>query len=237
MSLRDWFATRADGRAMDVDSAAARIEAEDVGANDGVTMRRAGAGAATVIAAVLVSIYADEGGYVDHKADRGGKTRYGITERVARAWGYQGHMRDFPKHCDADTPICADRIYTTDYIDKPGFRPMAELSPAVLHEMVNSAVLHGPGRSSIWFYRALNSRCGGNLRPRVTVKWDAIAAFKGCQLNAGEAATCRAILNSMDAQQLGYFNGIVRRDPSQRVFYRGWTRKRINNVPRSQCDI
>ena len=40
----------------------------------------------------------------------------------------------------------------------------------------------------------------------------------------------------MDAQQLGYINGIVRRDPSQQV-YRGWTRKRINNVPRSQCDI
>ena len=145
-----------------------RIE-RDVGANDGVTMRRAGRHAAVV--AVLVSIYADEGGYVDHKADRGGKTRYGITERVARAWGYQGHMRDFPQHCDADTPVCADRIYTTDYIDKPGFQPLAELSPAVLHEAVNSSAAWS-GRSSIWFYRALNSRCGSNLKPRATVKWD-----------------------------------------------------------------
>ena len=37
-----------------------------------------------------------EGNYSDHPADPGGKTRYGITEAVARDVGYRGDMRDLP---------------------------------------------------------------------------------------------------------------------------------------------
>lgn len=37
-----------------------------------------------------------EGGYSDHPSDPGGATMYGITQRVARQHGYQGHMRDLP---------------------------------------------------------------------------------------------------------------------------------------------
>ena len=38
-----------------------------------------------------------EGGYSDHPADRGGPTRWGVTEAVARAHGYAGSMRHFPR--------------------------------------------------------------------------------------------------------------------------------------------
>jgi Glycosyl hydrolase 108 len=34
-----------------------------------------------------------EGGYSNHPADRGGATRWGVTEAVARAHGYRGDMR------------------------------------------------------------------------------------------------------------------------------------------------
>ena len=39
-----------------------------------------------------------EGGFADRgqQADPGGATKYGITEAVARAWGYKGDMRDLP---------------------------------------------------------------------------------------------------------------------------------------------
>ena len=51
-----------------------------------------------------------EGGFVNHPSDPGGATNYGIIERVARANGYTGHMRDLPR----DTAIA---IYFKDYWD------------------------------------------------------------------------------------------------------------------------
>jgi lysozyme family protein len=37
-----------------------------------------------------------EGGYSNRKNDRGGKTRYGITEKTARLYGYKGKMSELP---------------------------------------------------------------------------------------------------------------------------------------------
>ena len=60
----------------------------------------------TALAVVLEA----EGGYTDDARDPGGKTRYGITEEVARSHGYTGEMCDLP----LDT---AKAIYRKDYWD------------------------------------------------------------------------------------------------------------------------
>ena len=38
-----------------------------------------------------------EGGYSDDENDKGGKTKYGITEEEARDFGYKGNMQDLTK--------------------------------------------------------------------------------------------------------------------------------------------
>lgn len=52
-----------------------------------------------------------EGDYSDNPADRGGPTRYGITQAVARANGYMGDMSQLPLEF-------AKRIARTEYWDK-----------------------------------------------------------------------------------------------------------------------
>ena len=46
---------------------------------------------------LINAVIAREGGFGDHPADRGGETRWGITEAVARADGWSGPMRDLPR--------------------------------------------------------------------------------------------------------------------------------------------
>ena len=46
---------------------------------------------------IFAGIVGREGRYVNNPNDRGGATCWGITERVARAHGYQGDMRDLPR--------------------------------------------------------------------------------------------------------------------------------------------
>lgn len=42
----------------------------------------------------FTALVGNEGGYSNNPADPGGATMHGITERVARGWGYQGDMKD-----------------------------------------------------------------------------------------------------------------------------------------------
>ncbi|WP_303046913.1 glycosyl hydrolase 108 family protein, partial [Edwardsiella tarda] len=55
-----------------------------------------------------------EGGYVNHPADRGGPTNWGITEAAARANGYAGDISMLSR----DQAL---RIYHADYWESPRF--------------------------------------------------------------------------------------------------------------------
>src|SRR3546814_16009430 len=58
--------------------------------------------------ALIDAVIDREGRYVNHPADRGGATCWGITEAVARAEGYAGAMRDLPR---ADAASLYRRLY------------------------------------------------------------------------------------------------------------------------------
>ncbi len=44
----------------------------------------------------FTKVLGHEGGFSDHPDDPGGKTRFGVTEAVARRVGYKGEMRELP---------------------------------------------------------------------------------------------------------------------------------------------
>lgn len=97
-----------------------------------------------------------EGGYSDHAADPGGKTMWGITERVARAHGFTGDMRTF-------TRDEAKRIYRADY-----WEPVRadELPPQVRYDVFDGAVNSGVKQSIKWLQRAAGVTDDGIIGPK-----------------------------------------------------------------------
>lgn len=88
------------------------------------------------IASLIDTVIGREGGYSNHPADRGGATRWGITEAVARAHGYRGDMRGFPREE-------AVGIYQRVYWTRPGFDRIAPLAPDIAAELFDTGVNMG----------------------------------------------------------------------------------------------
>lgn len=97
-----------------------------------------------------------EGGYVDDPSDSGGATRYGVTERLARRYGYQGSMRKLPKSK-------ATRIAKEEFWDNMLLDQVEEIFPLVAAEMFDTAYNTGHERAVRFLQRSLN---GLNRRGR-----------------------------------------------------------------------
>lgn len=90
-----------------------------------------------------------EGDYSDNPNDSGGKTRYGITEQVARAHGYTGEMQALPL-------AIAISIYRSDYWDAMRLDNVAQLSEALAAKLFDMGVNCGVGFAGRCLQRALN---------------------------------------------------------------------------------
>lgn len=135
-----------------------------------------------------------EGGYSDHAADPGGKTRYGITEGVAREVGYRGDMRELPLDL-------AKRIYKDRYWDTV---KAEQLPAAVRYCVFDAAVNSGPGQSVKWLQRALGVKDDGVIGPQT--------------MAAANAANPDALKMRMLGQRLRFMAGLS----NWPAFSRGW---------------
>src|SRR5215207_7050502 len=91
-----------------------------------------------------------EGGYVNHAADKGGPTRFGITEAVARAHGYAGAMAELPRDEAAS-------IYKRLYWLRPRFGEVALRSPRLAAELFDTGANMGPAVATTFLQRALTA--------------------------------------------------------------------------------
>lgn len=90
-----------------------------------------------------------EGLFSDRATDSGGKTKFGITEAVARENGYFGDMRDL-------TEQEARAIYKKRYWDKMSLDLIAVHSQAIATELFDSGVLCGTHNPQVWLQRVLS---------------------------------------------------------------------------------
>jgi len=169
-------------------------------------------------------LIAREGGYVDHPADRGGATRWGITVAVARANGYHGPIADMPRSVAA-------AIYDSVYWRAPGFDRVATRAPDLAAELFDTGVNMGTGVAIGFLQRALNALNrgasdypdlppDGAIGPRTLAALEAFLARRG---RAGEAVLVKAI----DALQGERYLSLAERRPANEAFLYGWLAGRI----------
>lgn len=104
----------------------------------------------------LKHLLGNEGGYSNNPADPGGETMYGITVRVARAYGYLGPMRDLPWST-------AMNIYRAHYWATV---KADQLPEALRFHVFDAAVNSGPAQAVKWLQRAAGVTEDGAIGPQ-----------------------------------------------------------------------
>jgi lysozyme family protein len=165
-----------------------------------------------------------EGGYSNHPADRGGATRWGITEAVARAHGYRGDMRSFPR----DEAV---GIYRRIYWIRPGFDRVGEIASKIAAELFDTGVNMGPSVAVSFLQRALNALNRGasdyaDIVPGVRVDDATIAAlstFLSKRAPHGEGV----LMKALEALQGERYLNLAERRPANEAFLYGWLANRL----------
>jgi len=174
--------------------------------------------------ALIDELIEREGGYVNHAADAGGPTRFGITEAVARAHGYAGAMASLPR-------AEAAAIYRRIYWLRPRFDAVAERSPKLAAELFDTGANMGPAVAATFLQRALTAlnRNGqdyadlvpdGRVGPPTLAALDAFFAARGAK---GEIILLRAL----EALQGERYLRLAERRPANEAFLYGWLANRI----------
>ena len=140
-----------------------------------------------------------EGGFSDHSADPGGKTRYGVTEAVARETGYRGDMRELPLDL-------AQRIYKDKYWDAM----QAEALPADVRYIVfDGAVNSGITQSAKWLQRACGVKDDGIVGPQTIRAANSLASDGLKRRILGQRLRFMATLSNWPAFGRGWANRIA----------------------------
>ena len=165
-----------------------------------------------------------EGGYSDNPNDPGGKTKFGVTERVARKNGYIGDMREMPVEI-------AKEIAKREYWDSLSLDTVAGLSAPIAAELFDTGYNMGPPVAARFLQEWLNAfnRRGqdyadissdGKIGPATT---DALKQF----LDKRGTAGTKVLLAALNASQAARYLGVVEARPASEDFIYGWISRRV----------
>jgi lysozyme family protein len=174
---------------------------------------------------LLDAVIEREGGYVDHPADKGGPTKFGITEAVARANGYAGPMKDLPLDV-------ARSFYRRLYWERPGFWMVAMRSERVAAELFDTGINMGPAVAATFLQRALtalnrNARDYGDLVPDGRIGPDTLHALDAFLIARGHGPGEAVLVKALDALQGERYLRLAERRPANEAFLYGWLANRI----------
>ena len=158
-----------------------------------------------------------EGDYVNNGADRGGPTRYGITQATARADGYMGDMRALPMDR-------ARSIYRRLYWTTPRLDLVATIAPHIAGEMFDTGINCGTKAAIKLLQRALNyfQGAGIGIDGVIIDQGETIVALRAYMAARGKQDGELVMVEALNALQGVRYIEIVENDATQRAFGFGW---------------
>lgn len=157
--------------------------------------------------AIITDIMKSEGWdtYTDHPDDRGGPTKWGITQ--SRLSDFRGEPVT-PSAVAALTETEARNIYLLEYITGPRFNCLPR---EIQYLVIDCGVNHGTRRAAKWVQRSCGAQQDGIIGPKT------LEALEQDHPLFHAANIC--------AYRVRFYGEIVRRDRSQAAFIGGWNNR------------
>ena len=160
---------------------------------------------------ILDHLITAEGGFVDHPADRGGPTKFGITQATLAEWrGRSVSVDDVAFLTDA----AAREIYTGRYVLGPRFHQIADQGVRLF--TIDFGVHSGPARAARFLQMAAN-RMGAGLKVD--------GAVGPVTLGVVNSLNPDRRLRPQISLRMVYLGRLISRDHKQASFAHGWMRR------------
>ncbi len=150
--------------------------------------------------------------YTNDPVDRGGPTKWGITQAAwSEALGRPATEDDVKAITEAE----ARAFYRSRYVIDPRFH---ELPEKLVELVVDCGVNHGQRRAARWLQKAIGARADGVIGPKTLARAHEIPWVRTY------ARIC--------AHRVRFYGEIVRRDRSQARFIGGWNNRAAKYLER-----
>lgn len=165
-----------------------------------------------------------EGGYVKDPQDSGGATKFGVTEYVARNYGYTGPMH-------AMSRVFAVAVYQDKYWHKLELDNIEHLSPLIAEEMIEAGVNIGTQRTAEYLQRCLNvlnlnATAYADLAVDGAVGPNTLQALRAYLDRRGEEGD-RVLFRMLNCLQGNHYITLAERRSKDEKFVFGWFRNRV----------
>lgn len=166
----------------------------------------------------------ETGKYTNDPADSGGETKWGWTKKSLREAGWFGKVQDLTRESAFD-------LYYMEFVIKPGYREVMNVSDDIGAELVDTAVNMGASTAGKFLQISLNAFNDGQVKypdieedgvvGRNTVK--ALEHFLNLRGPEGE----KVLLKALNCLQGAKYIELCIKYPKNERFVYGWIRQRV----------
>ncbi len=181
-----------------------------------------------------------EGGdkFTDIKQDKGGKTRYGITEATAIEFKYLWAKHNFNGDMSTLPYALAFEIYDLGWWQRLRLDDVVAVHPLIADRLLDMGVNGGRSVGVTFLQRILNVfNNQGKLYPDLAADGGignkTIDALRACVNTRGQDAVLNIVINMLSLQNAFYVT-LAEKDPTQETFSFGWA-NRVKDANLNVC--